>query len=152
MTFEIEILAEAAVSEAEACTLQRVALLFRELEPTFPPVDGTVCVHLTSDSTIAMLHDQFFGDPSPTDVITFPGGDDWQNSAHLGDIAISIETAAQNASDAGHSTQREVAFLLLHGLLHLSGWGDSTPEDRAAMLDRQEALLCEIEFRLNVRL
>jgi probable rRNA maturation factor len=60
---------------------------------------------------------------------------------YLGDIAVSWDTAAVQGPEAGFTVEREVAFLALHGLLHLLGMDDATDADRAAMHARQQELL-----------
>ena len=64
-----------------------------------------------------------------------------QGQFDLGDVAVSWDTAAVQGPEAGLSTVHEVAFLALHGLLHLLGADDATDDDRAAMHTRQHALL-----------
>jgi probable rRNA maturation factor len=59
----------------------------------------------------------------------------------LGDIVISLDTAARQASEHGHSLERELLFLASHGLLHLLGWDHPDEASLAAMLSRQERLL-----------
>lgn len=105
-----------------------------------------VALLITDDNRITDLHERFFDDASATDVITFPGTDGaLGEGGHLGDIVISSETARANAEEAGHSTEREIAFLLLHGLLHLFGYHDDDPLEREQMLSRQEELLGHFE-------
>jgi probable rRNA maturation factor len=105
------------------------------------PALGGTAWHMTlrvcDDATIAALHAQFFNDPTPTDVITFPSGDESSDLAYLGDVIVSAETAADQADDGTHSAAREVAFLALHGLLHLCGFDDATDAERRAMHQRQ---------------
>jgi len=60
---------------------------------------------------------------------------------YLGDVVISYDTAAAQAGDYGHSPAAEVDVLLVHGLLHLLGYDDQAPEDRAHMHARQDELL-----------
>ncbi len=99
-------------------------------------------LRLSDDDTISDLHQRFFADPTPTDVITFPAGKVSDNSGvYLGDVVVSIETAVDQASDAGHSLAREVGFLALHGLLHLCEHDDATAQQRDAMHQRQNAML-----------
>lgn len=62
---------------------------------------------------------------------------------HLGDIAISRETAVRQARTAGHSVAYEVAFLFVHGVLHLVGFDDHTDAGYQAMVAHQEAALAE---------
>ena len=105
-----------------------------------PALDGTawqMTLRLCDDATIAGLHAEFFNDPTPTDVITFPLGDEASDDAYLGDVVVSFEKAVQQADDGRHSPAREVAFLALHGLLHLCGYHDATDEQREAMHERQ---------------
>ena len=59
----------------------------------------------------------------------------------LGDIVISLDTAARQADEHGHSLVRELQFLASHGLLHLLGWDHPDDASLAAMLERQETLL-----------
>ncbi len=122
-------------------------------DDTVPSGDWTLDVRLTDDVEIGLLHGHYFNDPSPTDVITFPDADPArEQGGHLGDIVVSIERAREQSVDAGHSTTREVAFLILHGLLHLLGMTDETDQKRSAMLERQEAMLRRAEARAGVRL
>ena len=97
---------------------------------------GEVGVWLCSDDEIADLHLRFMDIPGPTDVISFPG-----DPPYLGDIAVSFDTAASQALDAEHSVAREIAYLVLHGLLHLFGYDDLTQPERDAMLSRQDKLI-----------
>jgi probable rRNA maturation factor len=75
-----------------------------------------------------------------TDVMTFPAGEEEEREAG-GDIVISIDRAAEQGPEHGHTTAEEVAFLIVHGVLHLCGWDDHAAEDRAAMLERQREIL-----------
>jgi probable rRNA maturation factor len=111
-------------------------------EPSAPSGTWEVSVRLTDDGGICSLHERFFGDSTPTDVISFPSGDDREAVAgYLGDIVVSLETAAAQSGEGGHSPEREVAFLALHGFLHLCGHDDQTEEGRRAMHARQRLLL-----------
>ncbi len=102
---------------------------------------------VTDDEGIRSLHREYLHDDSPTDVLAFPaeGGEEFPMEPgygnYLGDIAISWDTAALQGPEAGFSAEHEVAFLALHGLLHLLGADDETDADRAAMHDRQHATL-----------
>jgi probable rRNA maturation factor len=104
-----------------------------------------VSILLTTDDRIQQMHAEFMGIDTPTDIMTFPYELNPfvppELQARGGDLVISVETAATNAIEATWSTDDEVRYLILHGLLHLLGWNDTTPEDRAAMLLRQDELL-----------
>lgn len=101
---------------------------------------GEVSLWVCDDAEMGELHERFMGMSGPTDVMSFPGDGDY-----LGDIAVSYQTAAQQALGAGHSVQREIAYLALHGFLHLLGYDDLTPADRERMIARQDALLAAFE-------
>jgi probable rRNA maturation factor len=59
----------------------------------------------------------------------------------LGDVVISIDSAARQAKAAGIPLEDEMRFLLVHGILHLLGWEDTSPAQRKKMLARQEEIL-----------
>ena len=85
--------------------------------------DGsTATVAFVSDKAIRELNRQFRGVDKATDVLSFPA-DEVEN---LGDIAISVDTAARQAKENGLTFDEEVAQLILHGLLHLSGYDHET--------------------------
>ena len=90
-------------------------------------------ITLVDDDTIARVHGEFMEDPTPTDVITF----------HHGEILISVETAERQAAEYGRSWQDEVSLYIVHGLLHLAGYLDKTPEDFKCMAAAQERILAE---------
>src|SRR5262245_41961230 len=92
---------------------------------------NAVFVWLISDWRISRLHLQFFGESSPTDVITF----------HNGEIFISVETARRNAREFGNSLMSESKLCIVHGLLHLHGFDDRTPADLRKMKQAQEKIL-----------
>lgn len=104
-----------------------------------------VSILFTTDDRIQQMHAEFMGIDTPTDIMTFPYEADpfapGEATQPGGDLVISVETAASNARDAGWTTDDEVRYLVLHGLLHLLGWNDTTPEDRSAMLIQQDVLL-----------
>ena len=78
-----------------------------------------------------------------TDVISFALCDDPDNEMEnqLGDIFIDLDQAFRQAEDYGHSITREVAFLAVHGYLHLCGYDHMTEEDEKIMFAKQEEIL-----------
>lgn len=97
-----------------------------------------VAVALVDDRRLQDLHRDFMGIDEPTDVMTFPSDEPGTSG---GDIAVSVDRAASQGPAFGHSAAEETAFLVVHGLLHLCGWDDPTPDDRAAMLARQTEIM-----------
>jgi probable rRNA maturation factor len=86
--------------------------------------DPSATIAFVSDKTIRQLNRQFRGMDKATDVLSFPSGE--TDSANLGDIAISVDTAAVQAKENGLTFEEEIAQLILHGLLHLSGYDHET--------------------------
>jgi probable rRNA maturation factor len=82
--------------------------------------DATIA--FVSDERIRRLNKQFRGVDRATDVLSFPAGEE----TNLGDIAVSVETAARQAKENGLTFENEIAQLILHGLLHLSGYDHET--------------------------
>jgi probable rRNA maturation factor len=101
---------------------------------------GTVNLLLTTSTAMRSLNRQFRGKDVPTDVLSFPSPSLPPNQpAHAaGDIAISVEIAAHNATKLGHSTAEEVKILALHGILHLAGFDHERDNGEMA---RKEARL-----------
>ena len=85
---------------------------------------SSATIAFVSDKNIRQLNRQFRGVDKATDVLSFPAGD--EDGSNLGDIAISVDTAAKQAKENGLTFTEEVAQLILHGLLHLSGYDHET--------------------------
>lgn len=104
------------------------------------------------DAEIQVLNRDYRGLDRPTDVLSFsaqegeafPDSDDMP--LVLGDIVISVDTAKRQAAEFGHSADREMAFLAIHGLLHLIGMDHQAPDEEAEMIARQKELLDDLGF------
>ncbi|OPX87072.1 rRNA maturation RNase YbeY [Pelotomaculum sp. PtaB.Bin117] len=111
--------------------------------------DAEVSLVLVNDSYIRDLNLQYRGIDSPTDVLSFAmqEGEVLQGGeAMLGDLVISLPTARRQAEEYGHSFQREVAYLTIHGVLHLLGYDHQQEDERRIMRQKEEELL----VRLNL--
>lgn len=109
--------------------------------------DAAVSVLLTDNQTIAGLNAEWRGRDGPTDVLSFSqreGEAADPDDPLLGDIVISIERALAQADDYGHSPEREVGFLAVHGLLHLLGYDHEAPDEEARMMEATEAILAAV--------
>jgi probable rRNA maturation factor len=104
---------------------------------------GEVEVLLTSDAEIKRLNRDFRGKNKPTDVLSFPAPEEISEE-HAGDLAISLDTAARQATSFGHSLSEEVRILMLHGLLHLKGMDHET--DSGQMAVREAELRGELKL------
>ena len=102
-------------------------------------------VLLCDDAFIQGLNLQWRGKDAPTDVLSFAMGEGEGadvNPDVLGDIVISVDTAARQAAELGHAPERELRVLLVHGLLHLLGYDhEESVEDAAEMRAREVDLL-----------
>lgn len=89
---------------------------------------------LTDDRELRRLNREFLGKDYPTDVLSFPepGPDDF-----LGEMAISVERAKQQARECGHRLDQEIAILMLHGVLHLTGLDHATDRGRMARAEKR---------------
>lgn len=143
-----------------------LAQLAAELPPELRSEAYSLGLSLVNDGEIAALNADWRDRAGPTDVLAFAAQDDGLDEAppmplpdwadddlaglgqplELGDIVISLETAARQAAEHGHSPDRELLFLASHGLLHLLGWDHPDEASLEAMLARQEALLAADPF------
>ncbi|MEX1118408.1 MAG: rRNA maturation RNase YbeY [Terrimicrobiaceae bacterium] len=90
----------------------------------------TIEATLISDPAIATIHDSFFQDPTPTDVITFDHGE----------ILLGAGTIAAQAPDFSHTSTEEAALCLIHGILHLGGWKDQSKKEARVMAAEQRRI------------
>lgn len=110
--------------------------------------DAEVSVTLVDNARIRELNNEYREIDRETDVLSFPLGDDEgyevdpdTDAVLLGDIVISLERAAAQAEEYGHSFKREVAFLVTHSLFHLLGYDHMTSEEETEMFAKQEKVL-----------
>lgn len=92
---------------------------------------------LVTDPEIHVLNRQYRGKDKPTDVLSFPLADKLQPSL-LGDVVISVETAARQAQRRGHSLREELQILLIHGVLHLLSYDHEISRSEAIRMHRKE--------------
>lgn len=122
-------------------------------------VGGKVEVSLTFTDNVGIhaLNKEYRGIDRPTDVLSFPqidfdnDGVKVEDNSYkvLGDIVISLEKAAEQASEIGHSTEHEAAFLCIHSMLHLLGYDHETGEDdEKEMFSRQKSIVDKLSDEL----
>lgn len=120
------------------------------LQPSISPIQAyDLGLLLTNDAGIQTLNATYRHQDRPTDVLAFAILDLANQPTHLwaempvelGDIIISVETAARQAVAQNHSLPQELAWLATHGLLHLLGWDHPNAERLEQMLAQQETLL-----------
>jgi probable rRNA maturation factor len=120
-------------------------------------IKGEVHVLLADDATLKRLNRTFRGKNKATDVLSFPAWDAsigdssvpaGNGSGVAGDLAISLETAARQAEEYGHTLRDEVRVLLLHGTLHLAGFDHEA--DRGEMAAREGELRRELRVETGL--
>jgi probable rRNA maturation factor len=120
---------------------ERVAALAAHVLRAERRADAALSVTIVSDRRIAALHREYLDAPGPTDVISFPLGGEDDPDPTLGEVVVSADTAAREAKARGLPFERELLLYVAHGTLHLLGYDDHAPKERARMHRRQEVLL-----------
>ncbi len=138
-----------------------LADLASELPDGLRAVAYSAGLNLCDDGTMAALNEEWRQVQGPTDVLAFAAREQGLDSApapplpdaqagageplELGDIVISLETAARQAAATGLGLERELTWLASHGLLHLLGWDHPDDARLEAMLARQDRLLAVLD-------
>jgi len=145
---KLNALVKSAASSALERTLEtKVAALFPDLREQLEdaPRSFFLSVLWTGDAEIHELNRDYRSKDQPTDVLSFPF---WEGETlfegapiPLGDLVLSLETAARQASELHHSLEREIAFLAVHGTLHLLGFDHDTGAKRRTMFSWQDELV-----------
>lgn len=111
-----------------------------------------ISVTFVDNNMIRELNAQYRNKDMPTDVLSFPLGENGiydknedTGAAMLGDIVISMEKAMEQAELYGHALQREVAFLTVHSMLHLLGYDhEAGGLEAVRMREKEEAVLVQL--------
>ena len=114
-----------------------------EVVARLPEGTCTIAVRITGDRELRRLNKAYAGNDSVTDVLSFAGSGD-----HLGDLAISWETAVRQAAEHGHAPLTELGLLCVHGTLHLLGWDHASAAERNEMSRLTVAALALSDLRL----
>src|SRR5262249_36340354 len=105
--------------------------------------DAEVSLAFVDNPTIHRLNQRYLQHDEPTDVLSFPLSE--PNARRLaGELVIGAEVALAQARERGHDVQAELALYVIHGLLHLCGHDDKTPDGAAAMRERERHYLREL--------
>jgi probable rRNA maturation factor len=151
------------ITPALITKLEELLRLAGELEGV---TEGEVALTFVDDEAIHELNQQYRGIDKPTDVLSFSMQEDGEDEIQiiygdaqeeepldgeaadgeafiepLGDIIISVPRAVAQAEEYGHSVERELGFLFVHGFLHLIGYDHQTEEAEKAMFAKQEDVL-----------
>jgi probable rRNA maturation factor len=107
--------------------------------------DAEISLAFVDNPTIHRLNLRYLQHDEPTDVLSFPLSD--PSAKRLsGELVIGAEVAKAQAAERGHDVQAELALYVIHGLLHLCGYGDKTPAEARLMRERERHYLKQLEL------
>lgn len=121
-------------------------------------LEGEVVITLVSEEAIHNLNREYRGIDRSTDVLSFAMNESSEDEMEifiddleeypnmLGDIIISIPHTIDQAKEYGHSFERELGFLTVHGFLHLIGYDHETDEDEKVMFEKQAKVLANLQL------
>ena len=119
--------------------------------------DSEVSVTFVDNEEIQKLNKEFRNIDSATDVLSFPLGENGEYDVNpdtgaklLGDVVISMERAQQQATEYGHSLEREVCYLTVHSMLHLLGYDHMEPKEKAEMRMKEETVMERIGLERRI--
>jgi probable rRNA maturation factor len=104
--------------------------------------EAEVSLAFVDDQTIHVLNKRYLDHDEPTDVLSFPLSEGGKKLS--GELVISTETALAQSNERGHDVQAELALYVIHGLLHLCGCDDKTPELAAVMRGKEKHYLTQL--------
>lgn len=134
LTFAAEKLGKAdkemAVTFVTNARSHELNLLYRD---TDRPTD-VISLEYKPEDEIVFADEDLADNPELTEMMA-------EFDAYLGELFISVDKAAEQATDYGHSFEREMGFLAVHGFLHINGYDHYTPEEEAEMFGLQEEIL-----------
>lgn len=121
--------------------------------------DSKLCVTvtLTTPKTIQEINKQYRNIDRATDVLSFPmfekdeldkkiQENDFENEDILGDIVVSVEKVKEQAIEYGHSFERELSYMIVHGFYHLMGYDHIEEEDKKVMREKEENILKKLDI------
>ena len=150
------------VTNTSCYTTFDVEVVYSAVRATLEAHDAEPCevsVLLTDDVDMRQLNRDYRGIDAPTDVLAFSmreGEDSDVNPSLLGDLVVSLETAARQASttDGFSGThgnlETETAVLTVHGMLHLLGYDHQTQEEAEIMFEKQESIFRSLDLQADI--
>ena len=140
---------EKFLGAVDGASVNRIVRHILKAERVVPPCQ--VSLVLTDSETVRQLNRDYRGIDEPTDVLAFSmlpqKGDDPSFAlppdgvTRLGEVIISYPQAVAQAKEQGHSPERELALLVVHGILHLLGYDHEEPGEESKMRERERELL-----------
>jgi len=138
--------------------VRKIAQHILKAESVAPPYE--VSLVFTDSETVQRLNRDYRGVDAPTDVIAFYMLPEKETASafvlppdgvtRLGEVIISYPQAVEQAKEQGHSVNKELALLIIHGILHLLGYDHEKPEEEAKMRAREKELLEKVSQGANL--
>ncbi len=152
MSFDIDLLWEVEEEKNIETLINKVVEASLKEENVKCNVEVSIVV--TDNNRIKILNSKHRNIDRETDVLSFPGyeKDEWEEIkktheyAILGDIVISKEKVIEQAKEYGNTFEREFAYLLTHGMLHLMGYDHETLEEKKVMHEKEEEILKKLNL------
>lgn len=145
LQFDDALLSEDGNLLATGALLERAARQALQRAGALPEAD--ISIVLTGDEQLHALNRQFLDIDAPTDVLSFPGGEETDpdtKTPYLGDILISYPRAQAQAAAGGYPVGDELQLLTVHGVLHLLGYDHAEEAEKAEMWALQAAILNDL--------
>ena len=137
ITFQADSIAKPAFDE------RQITRWIKSVAADYGFAVGNINYIFCSDERELEVNRQFLGHDYYTDIITF----DYSTASVLnGDIFISLDTVRSNAEQLGIAFDDELLRILIHGVLHLTGQGDKTPETKAQMTEKENKALSKLSI------
>jgi probable rRNA maturation factor len=117
------------------------------------PKETTIGIVITGNAEMHSLNREYRGFDQTTDVLSFNENysDPESGLEYLGDIIISVPQAKKQALEGGHSIEKEIQVLVIHGVLHLSGYDHDTKSNQKKMWQLQAEILAELNNPLTAQ-
>src|SRR5262245_18589422 len=102
-----------------------------------------ISLAFVDNATIHRLNKQYLDHDQPTDVLSFPLSNPMAKVL-AGELIVGVEVAREQAAERGHDLQIELALYVIHGLLHLCGYDDKSPQETTKMRRRERHYLAKL--------
>ena len=145
--------------EANEEYIKTISYVIRKCYEIEDLINSKLCINiiLTTPSNIRKINKEYRNIDKETDVLSFPmfekeeldnkiRNQDFENQDMLGDIVISIERVKQQAIEYGHSFERELSYMVVHGFYHLMGYDHMEEEEKKIMRKKEENVLNELKI------
>lgn len=146
ITIQINKKFQGQISSSRLEELSKQIFSFLEIDP-----ESDLSILIDTDAVLKKLNNLYRGINNPTDVLSFESDEINPETGNIsiGDIAISFPTAERQALEANHPVENEIVLLLVHAILHLTGYDHTTKEEKQEMWAEQQAVLDHLGIKIN---